>query len=434
MAAQNVSRIKTLITRSLTKQVIEDLKDIEAVFINGPRQAGKSTFVETIAENQTIQWAKHFKNVISISFDDITVRSAEIHSPGSSFSDFSDGLVILDEIQLVPDSFLALKAKIDDIRRKKQNVKFLLTGSADIMVFPKLSQALVGRMYVRTMYPFSAAEIIGSAAGENPDGYFIEKMFKEIPNIIKKYPKFNFSSVVSKATYPKLSLEIKNKIQWCQSYISTILERDVKNLSDIDKIEILPQLLSVMAIRAGGLLNEANLASAIKISQPTLKRYRALLDGIFLTFLLPPWFKNMEKRFVKSPKIYFYDTMLLCHLLGGLPEEIKNRNPASYGFLLENFVVTELKKQLGDDATIYHLRTSDLKEIDFIIERRDGSIMAVEVKASKTVNADDFKHIRFFQNAHQNKKIPGIVLYTGETIVKFGGNLYAVPISALWEK
>ncbi|MCL2025711.1 MAG: ATP-binding protein [Leptospirales bacterium] len=410
-----------IIPRHITKLVSEDFKDIDAVFINGSRQVGKSTFVQTFAE--------YYKKVTYITFDDITVRAAEITSPGASFGNITEGLVILDEIQLVPNSFLALKLKIDEARRKKEKVKFLLTGSADVMLYPKLSEALVGRMYVRTMYPFSAAEILGTP------GNFLIRMFKSAPEISGSFSKFSFSSVVSKATFPKLSLDVKNKAQWCQSYISTLLERDVKNLSDIDKIEVLPQLLSILAGRTGGLLNEADLASAVKVSQPTLKRYRTLLDGVFLTFLLPPWFKNLEKRFVKSPKIYFNDTMLLCHLLGCSPDEIKAKRPDIYGLVLENFAVVELKKQLAlmDDGMLFHLRTSDLKEIDFVIEKRNGDILAIEVKAAQTVMPDDFKHIRFLQKALPEKFIRGTVLYSGEKIIEFGKNLYAVPITALWQ-
>ena len=412
------------IPRHITKLVIEDLKDIDAVFINGPRQTGKSTFVETFAE--------HYKKVTYATFDDITVRAAEIASPGAAFNSVTEGLVILDEIQLVPDSFLALKLKIDEVRRKKQKVKFLLTGSADAMLFPALSGALVGRLYVRTMYPFSAAEIFSS--GNLPQN-FVSRMFKSAPDLTAGFSKFNFSSVVSKATFPKLSLDVKNKTQWCKSYISTLLERDIKNLSDIDKIEILPQLLSILAGRAGGLLNEASLAVAVKTSQPTMKRYRTLLDGVFLTFLLPPWFKNLEKRFVKSPKVYFYDTMLLCHILGCLPEEIKTKRPDIYGFVIENFVATELKKQLAllDDGLVYHLRTSDLKEIDFVIEKRDGSLLAIEVKAAQTVHPDDFKHIRFLKKSLPEKFVRGLVLYSGGKIIEFEKNLFAVPLSALWQ-
>jgi predicted AAA+ superfamily ATPase len=409
------------IKRHIAGTVAEDFKDIEAVFINGARQTGKSTFVE--------DFGSAYKKVWYYSFDDINLRAAEMSAPGCTFGDFEEGLVILDEIQLVPGSFLALKAKIDDLRRKKQRLKFLLTGSADIMLFPQLAEALVGRMYVRTLYPFSMAEL------SKTPGAFVEKNFKALPLSGRKFSKAPVSALIPKATFPRLSLAVKNRPQWCQSYISTLLERDVKNLSHIDRIEILPQLLSLLAGRVGGLVNDADLALAAKVSQPTLKRYRTLLNGVFLTWLLPPWFKKLEKRFVKSPKIYFHDTMLLCHILGFSPGEIAAKRPELYGFVLENFAAAELNKELSlmNGAKLYHLRTSDQKEVDFIIERSNGDILAVEVKGSSSVFPEDFKHIRFLATALKDHFIRGMVLYQGEKVIQFDRNLFALPFSALWE-
>jgi predicted AAA+ superfamily ATPase len=228
---------------------------------------------------------------------------------------------------------------------------------------------------------------------------------------------------------------VKKRDQWCINYISTMLERDIKNFSEIDRLDLMPPLLSILANRAGGLLNDADLAMAIKVSQPTVKRYRTLLNGVFLTFLLLPWFKKLEKRFVKSPKIYFTDTMLLCHILGFSPKEIEAKRPDLSGFILENFVLTELVKQLSlsDDGRLYHLRTSDQKEIDFLVEWRNGSLAALEVKAASSVTAADFRHIRFLADSLPGDFVRGIVLYRGDRIVRFGDRLYAVPLPALWE-
>jgi predicted AAA+ superfamily ATPase len=215
----------------------------------------------------------------------------------------------------------------------------------------------------------------------------------------------------------------------------SLLERDVKNISDIDRIEVFPQLLSILANRVGGLLNDADLALAAKVSQPTIRRYRSLLNGVFLTFNLPPWFKKPEKRFIKSPKIYFNDTLLLCHILGFPPEEIEAKRPDLYGFILENFVISELNKQLAltNAGKLYHFRTGDQKEIDFLIERPDGGILAIEVKAASSVVPGDFKHIRFLRDALPAEFVRGIVVYQGERVVRFDEDLFAVPLSALWE-
>jgi len=431
-------KMTEIIDRRLADLVAGDLRDIEAVFINGGRQTGKSTFVTSLGER--------YKNVVYISFDDISLRAAEAITPGSTFEGIKEGLVILDEIQLVPDTFLALKSRIDSLRRGtsagKKKLKFLLTGSADIMLLPRLADALVGRMYVRTMYPFSAAEILKTP------GTFLKKMLRagQEPAIneksrgshpdIRHISKSSFARIVPRATFPQLSLSIKNKDQWCQSYISTLIERDVKNLSDIDRIELIPQLLSVLANRTGRLVNDADISLALKISQPTLKRYRTLLDGVFLTFLLPPWHKRIEKRFIKSPKIYFNDTMLLCHILGFSPAEIALKRPDLYGFILENFVASELRKQLSlmeDGSSLYHFRTSDQKEIDFLIETRNGGLLAIEVKAASVVLPADFRHIRFLSESLPDNFLRGIVLYQGDKVIQFDKKLFALPVSALWE-
>jgi predicted AAA+ superfamily ATPase len=400
--------------------VLEDFEDIEAVFINGARQSGKSTFAA--------EFEKRLQTV-NVTFDDVSARAAENASPGQIFADIKEGLVILDEIQYVPQTFLALKAKIDEGRRKKQKVKFLLTGSADIMLLPRLADALVGRMYIKTLYPFSAAEIF------DKPGHFVRALFKNPPDVTKVFPRQDIFKVIAKASFPKLSLEIKNKTQWFQNYISTLIDRDVKMFSEADKTESFPQLLSILANRTGGLLNDADLAGAIKLSQPTIKRYRALLNGVFLTFMLQPWHKNIEKRLIKSPKIYFTDTTLLCHLLGCQPGEIKSKRPDMYDSVLENFVAAEIRKELSlmTGYGLYFLRTSDQKEIDFLIEAPDGKILAVEVKASAYVGPEDFKHIAFFKTAAGGALARGIVLYQGEKIIRFEEDLYAVPFPALWE-
>ena len=303
------------------------------------------------------------------------------------------------------------------------------------MLLPRLSDALVGRMYVRTMYPFSAAEILDAP------GNFLKKMLSTATDLRQIFPRPSIKSIspesiIPRASFPQLSLKIKNRAQWCQNYISTLVDRDVENLSDIERIDLVPQLLSVLANRTGRLVNDADISLALKISQPTLKRYRTLLNGVFLTFLLPPWHKKLESRFIKSPKIYFNDTMLLCHILGNSPTEIAKKRPDLYGFILENFVASELRKQLSlmeDGSALYHFRTSDQKEIDFLVETSAGHLLAIEVKAASTVFPDDFRHIRFLQKALPDCFLKGIVLYQGDKIIQFDKNLFALPFSALWE-
>ncbi|MDR1575055.1 MAG: ATP-binding protein [Treponema sp.] len=416
------------VKRRLVRAINRDFEDIEAVFINGARQTGKSTLAESFGKAGFAGQPAGSK-VRYINFDDLSQRSAEIAAPGQAFADIEEGLVILDEIQLVPASFLALKQRIDKLRRGKTEVKFLLTGSADIMLIPRLAEALVGRMYVRTLYPFSAAEIL------NKPGAFVESMFRGAPDTGRQYSKVDINSIIARTSFPKLSLEIKNRGPWFENYLTILFERDIRNFSDIDRLDLFPRLLSILASRTGGLINDANLSGALKLSQPTIKRYRTLLNGVFLTFLLPPWFANLEKRLVKTPKIYFTDTMLLCHLLGMEPQEIEKKQNPLYGFVLENFVAGELTKEISllDGLKLYFFRTGDRKEVDFIVQDRQGRILAIELKSSASAVAEDFKHLRYLKELVPGSFVRGVLLYRGTQVIGFGKDLYAVPVSALWE-
>jgi predicted AAA+ superfamily ATPase len=297
------------------------------------------------------------------------------------------------------------------------------------MLFPQLAQSLVGRMYIRTMYPFSAAEINGSLKNS------VQNMFKQNPKTLQSFSSVSVQKMIQKATFPKLSLEIKDKKEWCQNYISVIFERDIKSLADIDKLEALPLLLNLFAGRVGGLLNDTVIANAAKLSLMTIRRYRALLSGIFLISTMPPWLKNIEKRFIKAPKIYFNDTMLLCQILGFQPNEIAQKRPDLYGFILENFVASEIRKQISiaSGIKLYHFRTQDQKEVDFIIEKQNGDLLAIEVKASSSVFPYDFKHIQFVKKEFPKNFVKGIILYQGDKTLCFEKDIYALPIQALWE-
>ena len=204
----------------------------------------------------------------------------------------------------------------------------------------------------------------------------------------------------------------------------------------IEKVTVLPLLLKLLATHVGGLLNDADLARDCNLNMMTYRRYRSLLEQIFLIKLVPPWFKNIGKRLVKSPKIYFNDTALLLHLL---PQHqlsvLHTEQPRLYGAVVENFVAAELAKKITSlsDMQLYHFRTHDNHEIDFILENNQGKIVAIEVKASQTVTATDFKTIALLQEKTGEVFVKGIVLYLGDQILPFGKNCYALPLSCLWE-
>ncbi len=199
---------------------------------------------------------------------------------------------------------------------------------------------------------------------------------------------------------------------------------------------MLPNLLRVLASRAGNLMNDANIARDVALNPVTSKSYRGILQAMFLTFDVQPWFRNIGKRLVKSPKGYITDTLLLCHLLDWRLEDLRRRKPDLYGHVVENFVATELIKLLSFSdirANLLHFRTSDNKEADFVLERPDGRLAAIEVKTSERVDASDFNGLKVLQSMAGKDFTFGIVLYAGRDIVPFGDTLFAVPFDALWQ-
>jgi uncharacterized protein len=410
------------IPRQLTDHVLFALKNHPVVFLNGPRQAGKSTLVQHL--NKKAFPASY------VSFDNATQMAAAASSP-ESFLKSRKGAMIIDEVQIVPEIFRALKLVVDEIRlkdKKHSNGRFLLTGSANIMALPKLSDPLVGRMSVKTLYPFSGCEIVGGK------GDFLQRLFAmEFESSTKKA---RLGEVITCATFPEISgVGVAERASWFDSYLTTILQRDVRLLSEIEKIAMLPNLLRVLASRAGKLMNDAEISRDLGLNPVTSKAYRGILQAMFLQFDVEPWYRNIGKRLVKSPKGFLVDTLLLCHLLDLRLETMRERKPEVYGHVLENFVATELMKLLSFSnvrAKLLHFRTSDNKEVDFVLERPDGSLAGIEVKAADRVDGGDFKGMRVLQEIAKDDFVCGIVLYNGHDVVPFGDQLFAVPISALW--
>lgn len=397
-----------------------------AVFLNGPRQAGKSTLVRELAEEPF--------GAEYVSFDDVTVRAAAENDPSAFLRNFK-GPVIIDEVQLVPDLFRSIKIVIDELRhadRKSANGRFILTGSANILALPALSDALVGRMRILTLLPLAMGEFVNAKP-------VIHDLLTDGLGIFpseKQFPVFDLDEWVPRATFPEIALNASNEgyaEDWYQDYITTILQRDVRNLAEIDKLSSMPNLLKVLALRMASLVNDASAAREVGLNAMTYRRYRALLQHVFLIAMVPPWFRNIGKRLTKSPKLFFYDTGLLAHLLGVTPLSLKTSQSPLFGHLVENFVATELMKQmtLSRRDMLYHYRADDGKEVDFVIESPNGKVTAIEVKTKQSVTADDFSGLRSLKSAIGKDFKQGLVLYSGGAAVPFGSDLMAVPISSL---
>lgn len=406
--------------RNITGILLEALSDSPVVLVNGARQVGKSTLVRSLGESA------HPARYLTL--DDATVLSAANADPAGFLAGLP-GAVVLDEIQRAPGLFLAIKAQVD---QKRQAGRFLLTGSANVLLLPALSESLAGRMEIVTLWPLSQGEL------DNAQERFVDTLFAETPsfscdggedrdNLIARLLRGGYPEVVARPTADRRNA-------WFGSYVTAILQRDVRDLAHIEGLTDLPRLLSLLAARLGSLLNLAEISRSIAMPQTTLKRYMTLLQATFLVQPLPAWSGNLGKRLVKAPKLFLNDTGLAAYL-AGMDEGRLERDAGWTGALLENFVVMELRKQAGWSKTpvgLFHFRTQTGQEVDVVLESRDGRVAGVEVKAASSAGVADFKGLRALEEAVGERFACGVVLYAGRNIVPFGGNLYAVPVSALW--
>ncbi|NOY87308.1 MAG: ATP-binding protein [Deltaproteobacteria bacterium] len=411
-----------MIARNITDGILESLSDSPVVLLVGARQVGKSTLAQKIASDH------HQARYLTL--DDAVILSAA-RSDAAGFLSGLEGPVVLDEVQRAPELFPAIKASVD---RDRKSGRFLLTGSADVMLLPKVSESLAGRMEIHTLWPFSQGELSGVKES------FIDLLFMES----KRYPEVpgpenrdrDIAGRIVTGGYPEIIKRTgeSRRRSWYGSYITTILQRDIRELANIEGLTDLPRILSLLAARASSLLNYAELSRSSGLPQSTFKRYMALLEAAFLVRRIPSWSGNLSKRLVRSPKLFLNDTGLAAYLMG-LNRAGLSANKTIFGPLLENFVVMELMKQTAwSEASpgIYHFRSQTGQEVDVVLEARDGTCVGVEVKASRTVGAGDFRGLKALAELLGPKFVRGVILYTGKETVPFAENMHAVPVDSLF--
>jgi uncharacterized protein len=397
----------------------EALEDSPAVLIHGPRQCGKTTLAQMVG--QPLGYAY-------LTFDDEVTRAAADADPIS----FVAGLprrVILDEVQRVPALFASLKAAID---RDRKPGRYLLTGSANVLMVPRLADSLAGRMEILRLHPLAQSEIEGRRPG------FLEALFEgrfgswKVPRLGAGIRE----RIVAGGYPPALARSVeRRRATWYRDYLEALVQRDVRDLTAIRSLEALPRLLALAAGQTARLLNVTDLASPFQLSRPTIRDYVTLLAHLFLLEELPPWHSNRLSRLVKTPKLHMGDTGLACALLGTGAAALGSDRPL-LGQLLETFVYQELRRHASwfdDPLAFFHYRDKDGVEVDIVVERGAGAIAGVEVKASATVTAADFRGLHKLREATGDRFAGGALLYDGEQCLSFGKGLYAVPLSALWE-
>ena len=397
-------------------RVEEALSDTRVVLISGPRQSGKTTLAVDIASDKAP----------FLTLDDTNVLRSAINDPVG----FVRGLdrAVIDEVQRAPDLLLAIKNLVDD---DKAPGRFLLTGSANLMTLPKVADSLAGRMEVVRLLPLSQAEILGKKSG------FIDRAFagkKPVADnmiiggdLVKNVLSGGYPEALSRTRWPR-------KQDWYHGYLDAIIQRDVRDVAQIEQLAIMPKLMSVLAEHSGQLVNYTGIGAALGLNHVTTRKYINVFESLYLVHTLQPWFTNRLKRLTTSPKLHFFDAGLLAAMRDVSPEAVR-KDKMSFGAILETFVFSELRKIATwseQRCSFSHFRDKDKNEVDIVLQNRRGEVVGIEVKSSATVSARDFSGMRRLAQACGKQFIQGMVLYDHDQIVPFSETMFAAPLSCLW--
>ncbi len=406
-------------SRFAEARLVEALADTPAVLIHGPRQCGKTTLARMAGDPRGYAY---------FSFDDDVALAAAEADPAGFVADLPERAT-LDEVQRAPGLFTALKTAVD---RRRTPGRFLLTGSANGLLVPRLADSLAGRMEILRLHPLAQCELAARAPrflDRLFAGSFKTRTYERLgAELAERIAAGGYPAALARATP-------RRRAAWYRDYIETMIQRDVRDLARISALDALPRLLALAAGQTARLLNVTDLASPFQLSRPTIRDYVTLLERVFLLEALPPWHSNRLSRLIKTPKLHVGDTGVACALLG-LDASALTRDRGTLGQLLETFVYQELRRQASwheSEIRFHHFRDKDGAEVDIVLERGAHEVAGIEVKGTATVTAADFRGLRKLKDAAGKRFVAGIVLYDGEASVGFGDGLYAVPIRALWE-
>lgn len=408
----------SLYARQIAPRIAEAMQDTPVVLLAGPRQAGKTTLVRQMSGNGA--------RYLTLD-DELTLMSAREDPVGMIRS--LDRAVI-DEIQRAPSLLLAIKKSVDEDRRPG---RFLLTGSANLMALPTVADSLAGRMETLLLLPLSQSEIEGQSAN------WLDSVFAgQIPQqgtqalgggLVDRVLRGGYPEAISRPTP-------KRRMAWARQYVDALIQRDVRDVSGIEKLDQLPRFLRALAQTAGQMCNYTQLGGQVGLDSKTAAKYIGVFEQMYLLRRVDVWARNRLNRVVKSAKLQFMDAGLLAALLELTAQEVQ-QDRTRFGNVLESFVYGELLKATstaeGDYSLMYY-RDADKVEVDVIIENAVGQLVGVEVKASATVKESDLRGLKKLASLAGDQFKLGILLYDGDETLPLGNNIWAAPLATLWGK
>lgn len=398
-------------------QVVKRMSDRRVILLSGARQCGKTTLAKQLRSDE----------VEYVTLDDPVAREAATADP-LGFVRRHARTLIIDEIQRVPDLLPTIKMVVDEDQRPGQ---FLLTGSANLASIPQANESLAGRIAKIRLRPLSVGEQRQSGRE------FLERAFQgDFAQPASAMTRTEFVELALTGGYPEVEgLSASGVRGWHRDYINALLERDLRDITRINRLDAMRRLVEVVAAWSSKQMNVADIGSGLSIQRPTVESYLGALEALFVIDRVPAWSRGDYDRLGKKDKLFMADSGLMASILNWRLEGIA-QNADRVGKLIETFVYTQIASlvDLSDDYRLYHYRDREKREIDFIVEcESDGALLAIEVKAALSVKKDDFKHIRWFaENMTHGRPFVGIVLYSGQEVFSFGQGMKAVPMNSMW--
>lgn len=410
-----------LVPRLAAERLAELAKYLRIVMVSGPRQSGKTTLLREYLAAAGGSYR---------TLDQTDMWQAARDDP-AAFVAYGDTPRVIDEVPLGGDALVrAIKVAVDTEPRPG---RFVLSGSSRFLMIPTLSESLAGRLAFVELWPLSMAERVGTVPA------FLSEVFDDPSHMMasSEWNRQEYLDCIVAGGYPEV-LGIDSAVArraWYDGYLSTVINRDIRDFATVTRGDALSKLLRITAARAGSLSVLADLAQSVELARDTTRNYLSYLDMVYLTTSMPAWSANLTSRLIKTPKLYPTDSGLAAHLLGVDGNGLAEPGHPMLGPVVETFVATELLKATAyhdQRIELFHLRTADKREIDFILEDQRGRIVAIEVKASSSPGGDALRGLRWLRRTLGPKLHAGVLLHFGTEAASRGDGLYTLPVSVLW--
>jgi uncharacterized protein len=401
---------ESALPRLLTRPLADALRVMPAVVITGARQTGKSTLVRELAP---------IEDRLYLTLDDLDVMEQAVAAPADLVARAPK--MTLDEIQRAPALLHAIKRAID---QKRTRGRFVLTGSANLLLMRSVSESLAGRATYLTLWPMTRREQLGLGRAGIWDE-LLAAPDDDWPDVVRaqQVPSEHWKALALRGGYPTPALELRTgaeRATWFAGYVRTYLERDLQEISSVTALPDLRRLMRAACLRIGQMMNQTELGRDVALPQPTVHRYLNLLETSYQLVRIPAYAVNRTKRLIKTPKLYWADTGLAMHL-AGLDE------PG--GPQLENLVLGDLlawRDSRTKPAEVLYWRTAAGEEVDFVVEI-DRKVIPIEVKATSRPRVDDARHLKSFRGEYKGRSRPGLLLHTGDRVEWLAPGILATP-------